>query len=494
MKINLKVDYKYYNSVKKTIETLLPQVEILISESDFDIKITTLINLEYGIEVKSCLEKDPFFDETIVDMEILKSKYNNSDLEKRVLARVKLTIYRLLTKLLDIDMSPWGILIGVRPTKIAHNMLDRGFTYKEIDREFKEVYGVSKEKRELLLDVIKLERPRLLTKKEAKNKVSIYLGIPFCPTRCHYCSFAAYPLAKHKRYLEGFLEALEYEIKEVGEALSQLELEVDTLYIGGGTPTVLKTQELDNLMESLDKYFVSSNLREYTVEAGRADTITRSKLELLEKWGVGRISINPQSMNLSTLEKIGRHHTVDQVVQAFNCAREVGFDNINMDLILGLPKEGLKEVKRTLDAIKDLDPDSLTVHTMAIKRASKLRRDIRSRELLRTDQITKMVEETKNFAKSLKMRPYYMYRQKMILGNMENIGYSKPGKESIYNILMMEERTVVIGLGGGAISKLLNPQDWSLKRLHNPKFPQQYIDEIKERTDKKVAELTSLVR
>jgi len=266
-------------------------------------------------------------------------------------------------------------------------------------------------------------------------------------------------------------------------------LKVDTLYIGGGTPTVLSAEELDVLLALLKKYFIHPSLREFTVEAGRADTIDKDKLQLLKDYGVERISINPQTMNQSTLDHIGRCHTVEEVVESFNLAREIGFENINMDIIIGLPDENISDVEHTLEEIEKLNPDSFTVHTLAIKRASRLKNNLDDTDLSSATEVEEMIHLTEGLAKKIGLIPYYMYRQKHILGNLENVGYAKSGEESIYNIIMMEERETVIGLGGGAITKLVNPEDWSLERLYNPKFPGQYSSEIKERTITKVSKL-----
>ncbi|WP_018247736.1 coproporphyrinogen dehydrogenase HemZ [Orenia marismortui] len=492
--VNLTMNSSYYNSVKGTLNVLLPEVEIHNIDEDVEAELNIIVKLDTsaGIKVRSFFAGQNNLNNEIEDKEILSNSYNSNDFDKRCKERLKLSIYRLLCDYLGEDLSPWGILTGVRPTKLAHFLLERGFDYQKVDSLLENVYGVAKEKRDLLLNIIKLERSYFPTPEEAKNKVSIYLGIPFCPTRCNYCSFAAYPIAKYQKYLPNFLEALDYEIREVSKVVQDLGLVVDTIYIGGGTPTVLSSTELDRVLNNLKKYLSLSQLRDFTVEAGRADTISKAKLEVLKRQGIKRISINPQTMNLKTLEVIGRKHSVDEVTKSFSLAREIGFENINMDMIIGLPGEGIDDVKRTLLRIKDLNPDSLTVHTMAIKRASRLKRSLEDNNLPSDREVSEMLKYTKKMTKELDLIPYYMYRQKNILGNLENIGYAKAGKESIYNILMMEERETVIGLGGGSITKLINTQDYSLERLVNPKFPKQYIEEIKERTNEKISKINEL--
>ena len=490
MKVNLDIGPKYYQSVKSTLEVLLPEVDFYHTEEVVEgVTVIGELDTSEGIEVNSYLQDGSFLKDNIKDKEILSDIYSEEDFTKRVKERLKLSLYRLLTKYLKQKMSPWGILIGVRPTKIGHYLLDRGFDYPTIDNYLEDIYGVAKEKRKLLLDVIKLERNYLPNQEKAKNKVNIYVGIPFCPTRCNYCSFASYPIKSNQRYMPDFLKALYYEIEEVGKVVNGLGLEVDTLYLGGGTPTVLSAEELDKLLSLLKIYFVHPKLREFTVEAGRADTINRAKLKLLKDYGVERISINPQTMNQVTLDEIGRRHSVEEVIEAFNEAREIGFKNINMDIIIGLPNEDLSDVEHTLDEIEKLKPDSFTVHTLAIKRASRLKKNLADNDLSSAREVEKMIQLTEELAEKLRLIPYYMYRQKHILGNLENVGYARSGEESIYNIIMMEERETVIGLGGGAITKLVNPKDWSLERLYNPKFPEQYSSEIEERAIEKISKL-----
>ena len=501
MKVGLKIDPEYYGPIKGTLNVLLPEkIEIYkaAEAKNFDIIVDTRLDTNTGIKVISkiiggCNSAEEIND-SIVDKEILNSNYDQSDFEKRCRFRLKLSIYRVLCQYLDLEMNPWGILIGVRPTKLGHILLDQGMSYQQIDQQLEEVYGVQKNKRELLINIVRCERKYLPTAKEASNEVSIYLGIPFCPTKCHYCSFASYPIDKYNDYLADFLQALNYEIKELGAVIRKLDLKVNTIYIGGGTPTVLSSEKLEEIIRNLKKSFAIDNPREFMVEAGRPDTINQFKLKILKELGVDRISINPQTMNQSTLEKIGRGHSVEDVVGTYKLAREMNFSNINMDLIVGLPGEGVKELNLTLEEIKDLQPDSLTVHTLALKRASKLTKNKENISLVGANEINQMLKLSKETAAKLGLVPYYMYRQKSILGNFENVGYSKPGHESIYNILMMEERESVIGIGGGAVTKLVNSTDWSLEREINPKFPDQYINQVEKRTKRKIDKLTTLMR
>ena len=501
MKIGLKIDAKYYGPIKGTLKILLPDnIEFAKASqaNDFDIIVNVQLDTSNGIKVVSEIIGDSRSQEnssdTIVDQEILGSEQGQQEFEKRCRYRLKLSVYRLLSQYLDLEMNPWGILVGVRPTKLGHILLDQGLSYQQIEHRLENIYGVSAEKRELLLNIVRCERKYLPTVSEARQKISIYLGIPFCPTKCDYCAFASYPLEQYKEYLDDFLTALSYEIEHLGQVIKQLNLEVDTVYIGGGTPTVLSAQELKKIITALKTSFNINNLREFMVEAGRPDTITEAKLKVLKDENVDRISINPQTMQQNTLDQIGREHTVEDVLKAYSLARKMNFPNINMDLIVGLPGEGKKELQLTLKEIEALNPDSLTVHTLALKRAADFYQQQDKLLLPNSKQMWEMLDLTQETAEKLGLIPYYMYRQKSSLGNFENVGYSKPGHESIYNILMMEERETIIALGGGGVTKLVDSQDWSLEREINPKFPGQYINQVQERTQRKVDKLTTLLR
>ena len=501
MRIGLKIASKYYGPIKRTLKILLPDnIEFAKASQadDFDIIVNAQLDTSNGIKVVSEIVGDSSGpdnnSDTIIDQEISGSEQGQQEFEKRCRYRLKLSIYRLLCQYLDLEMNPWGILVGVRPTKLGHILLDQGLSYQQLDHRLKNIYGVNSDKRKLLLNIVRCERKYLPTVSEAQQKISIYLGIPFCPTKCDYCAFASYPLEQYKEYLDDFLAALTYEIEQLGTVINQLDLEVDTVYIGGGTPTVLSAKELKKIITKLKTSFAIKNFREYMVEAAKPDTITEAKLKVLKEENVDRISINPQTMQQSTLDKIGRRHTVEDVLEAYSLARTMNFPNINMDLIVGLPGEGKKELQLTLKEIEALNPDSITVHTLAIKRAANFYEE--QDELLLPDskQMWEMLELTQETAEKLGFIPYYMYRQKSSLGNFENVGYSKPSQESIYNILMMEERETIIALGGGGVTKLVDSQDWSLEREINPKFPGQYINQVQKRTQRKIDKLTTLLR
>ena len=408
---------------------------------------------------------------------------------------IKETIKRSMFKILEQKFKsnvPWGILTGIRPVKIVDALLDEGKDEEYIKEKLKEDYYIKDDKIELALNIAKRERQFIYPIDE--NKVSLYVGIPFCPTRCYYCSFPANPVDKFGGKKPLYVEKLLQEARGVAELLRDNNKEIETLYIGGGTPTTLSPEEMDTLIKGLYKEFDLSKIKEFTVEAGRPDTINREILEVLKKHGVDRISINPQTMNDETLQKVGRKHSVNDIIECFQLARELGFDNINMDIILGLVDENLEMVENTLKQIEKLSPESLTVHTLAVKRTSKLKENIDDYELTQFDEMTKMIDLSMKYAKKMGLNPYYMYRQKHMLGNLENIGYAKEGYECIYNIQIMEERQSNIALGAGSITKFVYTDENRIERVENVKNLEQYIDRVDEMINRKYEEVQKNVK
>ena len=389
-------------------------------------------------------------------------------------------LYRCLCKETKKTL-PWGNLTGIRPTKIAMGMLENGQADNEILSYMEEEHYVSKEKAVLSLDIAKREKS-LLDQLHYENGYSLYIGIPFCPTTCLYCSFTSYPICSWKNKMEQYLEAVFKEIDFVAEAYKDKIL--DTVYIGGGTPTTLEADELDKLITKVKSTFNFKDVKEFTVEAGRADSITYDKLMVLKKHNVSRISINPQTMKDETLKIIGRRHTVDEVIEAFRMARQIGFDNINMDIILGLPGEMEEDVAYTVEEIEKLKPDSLTVHSLAIKRASRLHSWITENGIETLNNTDKTMEIAAKAAENMEMKPYYLYRQKNMSGNFENVGYATKGKEGIYNILIMEEKQTIVALGAGSITKVVLP-DGRIERCDNVKDVGLYIEKIDEMIERK---------
>lgn len=381
---------------------------------------------------------------------------------------------------------PWGYLTGVRPSKIAYAMLENGIDDSIISKRFTEEYLAEEAKAALAIRVAKTEK-LILDGMDYKQGYSLYIGIPFCPTTCLYCSFTSYSLEAYALKVDVYLDALIKEMSYVSETMAGQRL--DTVYFGGGTPTALSPVQLDRLLTKLEQMFDMSTVRELTVEAGRPDSITIEKLKVLKKHNVDRISINPQSMNDSTLKVIGRRHTAAQVAEAFKMARAEGFDNINMDIILGLPGENAQMVENTLKRISELKPESLTVHSLAIKRAAALniwREKYSDMQIENSDDTVQMAAD---YAAAMGLEPYYMYRQKNMAGNLENVGYSKPGTECIYNILIMEEKQTIIAIGAGASSKVVfkgeNDGSYRIERIENVKDVNNYIERIDEMIERK---------
>lgn len=393
----------------------------------------------------------------------------------------KRMMYGMLKKLTGREL-PWGILTGVRPTKIVYTLLEDGKNDHEIRDYLKKEYYVSEKKGDLAIKVASNEK-RLLEKLDYNNGYSLYAGIPFCPTTCLYCSFTSYPLAVWKDRVDTYVDAMLKELEFTSRLMKDKKL--DTFYMGGGTPTTLEPEQLDRVLSFFEEHFDTTGLKEYTIEAGRPDSITRDKLLIMKKHGVDRISINPQTMNDDTLKLIGRHHTVEQIKEAFTLARECGFDNINMDLIIGLPGETREHIERTMREVALLAPDSLTVHSLAIKRAARLNifwEKYKDYAMVNTDDIINM---TADCAAAMGMEPYYLYRQKNMAGNFENVGYSKPGREGIYNILIMEEKQTIMAVGAGASTKVVFPEENRIERVENVKDVTTYIENIDEMIDRK---------
>jgi len=376
---------------------------------------------------------------------------------------------------------PWGTLTGIRPTKIPMTMMEEDVTDEEILQYMQDTYLISEEKGKLAIDIARREKA-LLDTLHYEDGYSLYIGIPFCPTTCLYCSFTSYPIFSWEKRVSEYLTALEKEIDFVSSFYQDKIL--DTIYIGGGTPTTLKAPELERLLSYIEEKLDLSHLQEFTVEAGRADSITRDKLAVLKKHGVTRISVNPQTMNQRTLDLIGRRHTVEQVKEAFALAREVGFTNINMDIILGLPEETEIEVDHTINEIVAMRPDSLTVHSLAIKRASKLSQWIEEKGISMLNNTEETMKIAMEGAKQLRMVPYYLYRQKNMSGNFENVGYATEGNFGIYNILIMEEKQTIVALGAGSITKRVYP-DGRIERCDNVKDVGLYIEKIDEMIERK---------
>lgn len=395
---------------------------------------------------------------------------------------LKRMTYGIFSQMTSGKVHPWGTLTGIRPVKLPMAMLEQGFSDGEIAEKLKKEYLIGDEKCNLSIQIAHKERA-LLDMLDYEDGYSLYVGIPFCPTTCLYCSFTSYPYSRWEKRMEEYVTALEKEIDFVQEHFAGKKL--NTIYFGGGTPTTLPPVYLDRILGKITNGFDLSYLKEWTVEGGRPDSITPEKLAVLRRYPVDRISINPQTMKQETLDIIGRRHTVEDVKRAFGMARDAGFDNINMDLIIGLPQEHTEDVAHTMEEIEALDPDNLTVHTLAIKRASRLNMEKAQYGHLYLEQnTTEMMELTAQGAARMGMEPYYLYRQKNMSGNLENVGYARPGKEGIYNILIMEEKQSILALGAGAVTKRVQ-MDGVIERASNVKDIEQYLTRVDEMIERK---------
>lgn len=371
---------------------------------------------------------------------------------------------------------PWGSLTGIRPTKIPMQMLAEGRSEEEIYAHMRTTYFCSDEKIALAIDIARRGR-EILSNLDLRDGYSLYIGIPFCPSTCLYCSFTSYPVNMYRAKIDAYLDALEREIDDTAALFRNRRLQ--TVYVGGGTPTSLEPAQLRRLIKKVKSSFNPEFLREFTVEAGRPDSITEEKLSVLLDCGVDRISVNPQTFSQRTLDLIGRHHTVEETIEKFRLARKLGFQNINMDLILGLPGEDIEDVEHTMQVIKELAPDDVTVHSLAIKRASRLKLEMeeyRRYQMVNTGEQMRIAEEG---CRAIGRFPYYLYRQKNMAGNFENVGYAAEGRAGLYNVLIMEEVQDIAALGAGTVSKRLFPGG-RIERCDTVKDLDQYLARLPE--------------
>lgn len=420
------------------------------------------------------------------DGKVVFTAYINGNYEDRAKFRnrLKLAAYRLLSEYTGREL-PWGSLTGMRPTKIATKAMNDGYSRDEIIDGYMEVYMVSEEKANLAVDVAERER-EILDSVDPRTDYCLYIGIPFCPTRCMYCSFTSYPIDMYGTSVSDYLDCLIKELQII--SFINRKRRLISIYIGGGTPTSLEAGFLDRLLTAVDDNFDLSNLREYTVEAGRPDSFSRDKLKVLSRHKVTRISVNPQTMRDKTLQLIGRAHTSDDTMRAFKMAREMGDYHINMDLIAGLPGETADDMRYTLGVIEKLSPDSLTIHSLAVKRAAELRNQfdqLRSTFHRDTDRMLRLADAS---ARKMGLTPYYLYRQKNISGNLENVGYAK--KPCLYNVLIIEEKVDIFAAGAGSVTRVLrlDPETGDvlgIDRAEDVKNVDQYMQRIEDMIERK---------
>lgn len=539
MKISCKETLFTYN-VYHTVKAFFPEAEI---EQRVDAGQEPLVELELDggscfcilpADVRACAEMQEIADArgdarsggTAETREAV-CKKEAMQAQKREVTRL---VYRFLSQMTGKELA-WGVLTGVRPTKLATQLVVREGSEERAVDVLRQDYAVAPSKARLAVEIAGREKA-LLAPLDIRHGFSLYVGIPFCPSICSYCSFGSSPLDLWKGQVDAYLDVL---CKELSVAAAQMRgRKLNTVYIGGGTPTTLEAGQLERLLRQVDESFSAhmgaGGLLEYTVEAGRPDSVTREKLEVLRSHPVSRISINPQTMQQRTLDLVGRRHTVQDVRDGFHMARKLGFDNINMDLIVGLPGERIEDVRDTLRQVEELGPDSLTVHSLAIKRAARMGQEKRNSghagqkdgtgdmgvqdgklhdtdmrngklhdmsvqggnmpEAGRQEEIEAMVEAGAMSASRMGLLPYYLYRQKDIAGNFENVGYAKVDKAGIYNILIMEEVQTIVACGAGSISKRIYP-DGNIRRCENVKNVFQYMERIDEMIGRKRELLTA---
>ena len=404
---------------------------------------------------------------TVTAQKRLKAAHESVRLRRRILQQ---SCYLAALPLLE-KMPEWGALAGVRPTKITTKHILEGGTEKSAKKLLKDVYYVSPQRQKLAADC-SLSTVNAV-QKMAKSDISLYVGIPFCPTRCSYCSFVSRTVGKRTDLIEPYLRSLLKEIEVTGNLLANSGRSLRTIYIGGGTPTTLSNDQMAALLDAISASFDLSRCIEFTVEGGRPDTLTEEKLRTIRQHGADRMSINPQTMVNSVLRACGRPHTAADVEKAYRWALDAGFDAINMDLIAGLPTDDFDGFKHSLDTVAALSPANITVHTLALKKGADLFE--KRTGLSSAEEVTAMVDHSNEALRSLGYKPYYLYRQKYMSGSFENVGWSLNGKDCLYNIYMMEELHTILSLGGGGMNKV-NLPDGKLQRFHNPKFPEQYIE------------------
>lgn len=526
----------YNNDIRVMLQAFFDNEKIVLEEEGTRLALKAEFTYDTDVEVP-VVQRGGYVTFTLTDAEGYRAvKTVVIDFMNKGLARnpIKGKLYEMLSEYTGKKL-PWGSLTGVRPTKIATECLEKGRTDQEIKRLYKEVYLADGQKADICLEVAKREQ-QLFKAFDYDNEYCIYVGIPFCPTRCLYCSFTSYPIAvyeddevqdgsqsyvsdggygkenvddergvslptaaavtdntirdagvkKNGRHtVSSYLGALFREMDAVANSEVYRQKRLVAVYIGGGTPSALSALQLRALIEHLKASFDLQYVREFCVECGRPDSITEDKLKTLREMGVMRISINPQTMSDETLKLIGRAHTVEQTKEAFQMARNAGFDNINMDMIVGLPGEDIDNVRYTLSEIEKLGPDSLTVHSLAIKRAANLNIEMERYQSLIKGSTNEMLMAVDECARRLGLNPYYLYRQKNIPGKLENIGYAAPGKECIYNVLIMEEKLDIIAMGAGASSKFIFRDEGRIERVENVKNVDVYIDRIDEMIERK---------
>ncbi|MDR1160341.1 MAG: coproporphyrinogen dehydrogenase HemZ [Syntrophomonadaceae bacterium] len=481
-----------YGYVHELIRLAFPTAELIQGSSgEGDVHIFLLQN-ESDFEIVtngSIMREGVFFDH----QEVTPSHTDIQEHKKNLKRAAAICVYRLLQSCSADEINPYGILTGMRPLKLVHKIWDRYENLTLAAQMLKQDYLIREDKVGLLLEIAGHSRHLLLQTSANFKKIGIYIGVPYCPSRCYYCSFPGAVLSDYDKEIIPFLNALEYEIEVLGSAFQAGGFSVSAVYVGGGTPTVLKLEHIQKLFNSLHKHMVLEPEAEITVEAGRPDTLSLEKLQILKDYGVTRICVNPQTSDDATLHRIGRRHSWRQIVETWQMIRAVGIDHINMDMILGLPGETFQQNQKTIQDLLRLKPDNITVHSLAVKKGSDLAlTEGKSEVNKQKHEIIQTQSYINDLLASHGYQPYYLYRQKYAKGHSENIGYGLPGSFCLYNIMVIEERQTILGLGGGAASKFINPASQRLTSVYNPKNPADYLANHLELTNRKVDNLKAL--
>ncbi len=470
--MNLYIDkHSFHYEMEKLIRAFFPYEKInVIKEYEVKEKPYVLTSFDESISVTVSLEK---FEKTLTCEKIDNEEYDE--------LRMAQLLYEILCGYFDTTL-PWGVLTGVRPIKLLRKFIDDIGEDKAVSH-FKNEFKVSQQKLDLAVVTQKAEREILELSKE--KSFSLYISIPFCPSRCNYCSFVSQSIEKAKHLIDDYVKLLCEEIRITADISRKLDLKLETVYMGGGTPTTLTAEQMDVVLSTVNESFDMSSCREFTVEAGRPDTITKEKLLAIKKNGVDRISINPQTLNDEVLEIIGRRHSAQDAIDAFYLARECGFDNINMDLIAGLNGDCYESFVVTLDKIRELSPESVTIHTLSLKRSSNLNTENIEVDIGIKNETTSMVEYSQEKLLLDSYIPYYLYRQSRMAGNLENVGWAKKGCESLYNVYIMDETHTILACGAGGVTKLKAYSQDKLERIFNFKFPYEYISGFPQLMERK---------
>lgn len=469
------------NSFRYETENLLrlfyPHIKIYEDKEEIDAEELCMTQLD-GNSINVILKKDGCVQKRTATFD-LKDKYFDESDDSFFERKIALMLFEILTEITGY-VPPWGILTGVRPAKLMTNLSNK-YGEKAAAEYFMNELKVSEEKTALALMVAKNEAP-IIEESEA-DSFSLYVAIPFCPSRCTYCSFVSHSNDSAKKLIPQYVEKVCEELQYTAEIAKKLSLKLQSIYIGGGTPTVLTAEQMKKITDTIKENFDFTYIKEYTIEAGRPDSTDEAKLSVMKNSGCTRISINPQTFNNEVLSLIGRRHTAEETVDCFNLAREKGFDNINMDLIAGLPGDSLQSFEYSLDKAISMNPENVTVHTLALKRSSNLVTD--KMESSTGDLATKMLSLVQKRLTEAGYIPYYMYRQSKCLGNLENVGWAKAGYEGLYNVYMMEECHTVLAVGAGAVTKLKAPFTGEIERIFNYKYPYEYINDFEKILNRK---------